>query len=613
MPVSFGSASSAASNSASFNVARPTSTASGDFMIAFLANDAGGLGISGGTTWVELTAGTVDSLRYRVMYKQAGGSEPANYTVAQTNGGDCHASVIRAPGGSGTPVFAVDATGTGTSISTPSVTPDGAADLLIRFVAGYPFAAAQTWSPPASHTERTDLQSNDFTSGTTATRQLASSGATGTALFTASSSCTEAAAITVSITDALDATIDASTVDVVANIPSLALSTGSGVHAVTVDAAAEIPTPGVSAGQSVHPATVEAVAVIPSPSVTAGSTELVEPATVVAVGEVPSPSITAVQNATPSPATVEAAAVIPAPTVTATFQATIQPATVEAVGEIPSAGVSVPTLPGDNLTDVGQVELNGVVWGTGTPYRIREITGWQELPSIDDLSEEEPGRHGAYAGASLARRRIVTVALQLDSISDPTQVDDLLRQLRYDTRILRDNTLWAFVAKGYTELRLGFCKVTDRTGVMGGDYSVGAPEPVITLTFPDARLYGLDQQSQVVAANASGPTEFINAGDVYTNPVLRFPGPATNPLIVNETLDRVLAFDLTLGGSDLLVVDTHRGKAMIGSTDHGSDVSDTISVPIKEFFLDVGSNELSYETDSGGAAGVEVLHRDAYM
>ncbi|WP_143078981.1 phage tail domain-containing protein, partial [Nonomuraea pusilla] len=411
----------------------------------------------------------------------------------------------------------------------------------------------------------------------------------------------------------IDATVSAATVTAAGEVPAAAVRTGQTAHPATVTAAAEVPPPGVHAGQTAHPAAVTAAGEVPKPNVVAGSASLVKPSAVTAGAQVPAPSITAVQNRTLSPPSVTAGAEVPAPTVTATRLATITPAAVEAAGEVPSAGVTVPTLPGDNLTDIGQVELNGVVWGMGTRYRIREITGWESLPQIDDLSEEEPGRHGAYAGGSLAQRRIVTVALQLDSISDPTQVDDLLRQLRYDTRVLRDNSLWTFVVRGYSQTLLAYGKVTDRTGVMGDAYSVGAPEPVITITCPDPRRYELDQQSQVVAANASAPTQFINSGDVYTNPILRFAGPATNPMIINETLDRILAFDVTLMAGQLLVVDTNRGKAMLGSTDYGSKVADTISVPIKEWFLDVGANAISYETDAGGAAGVEVLWRSAFL
>lgn len=613
MAVSYGSASSNVGNGSTVSVTKPASTASGDFLIAFLVNDAGGLGISGGATWTELTAGTgATSLRYRVMYKLAGGSEPSSYTVAQSAGGDCHASIIRAPGGSGTPAFTVDTTRSGTSITSPSVTPDGSADLLIRFVGGYPFNTALSWSPPASHAERTDQQSTTWTSGTTATQQLASGAATGTANFTASVNTTETVCISVTIAGAVSATVTAGVVDGAGEVPAPGVQAGQTVRPGAVDGQAEVPAHAVGAGQTAHPAVVEAAGEVPAPNVVAGSAQLVQPAVVEAGGEVPAPSITAVESFTVTPGVVEAAGDVPVPSVSATFAATIVPDVVEAQASIPSAGVSVPILPGTLITQDAQVEWGGTaLWGTGTSYRLLEITGWDAKPQLDDLTQEEPARHGANAGVSYLQRRIVTVKLQVDALSDPTEVSGLLAQLRYDTRTLRDNTLWTLVIRGYTETLMAFGKVIDRTGVMDRDWSIGAPEPVITIMCPDPRRYSLDQYSVVIPANAASPTTLVNDGDVYSNPTLRFAGPATNPLLINETLDRVLGFDMTIGSGELLVVDTQRGKATIGTTDHENDISDTISVPIKEFFLEVGSNELSYETDSGGTGGVEVLWRDA--
>ncbi|MET9339284.1 hypothetical protein [Nonomuraea sp. NPDC003804] len=411
----------------------------------------------------------------------------------------------------------------------------------------------------------------------------------------------------------IDATVSATTVTGAGSIPAPGLHTGATARPSVVTGAGTIPAPDMHAGATARPATVTGAANIPSPNVVAGSAELIEPATVTGSGDVPDPSITAVQNAAASPSVVTGAGDIPSPTVTATFQATITPQPVDGSGVVPSPLVQVPILPGNLVTEDGQVEWNStVLWGPGTSYKVKEITGWEAMPQADDLSVEEPSRNGAFAGRTLLQRRIVTVKLQVDAISDPTQVSGLLRQLRYDTRTLRDNTLWSFVVRGYTETLLAYGKVIDRTGVMDRDWSVGAPEPVITIMCPDSRRYGLEQHSAVVPANASSATTLVNDGQLDTNPVLRFQGPATNPMLINETLDRILAFDITLGSGDLLVVDTQLGTVRIGSTDHESDLSDTISVPVKEFFLDVGESDISYETDSGGTAGVEILWRDAH-
>ncbi|GAA4934174.1 hypothetical protein HD597_010099 [Nonomuraea thailandensis] len=412
---------------------------------------------------------------------------------------------------------------------------------------------------------------------------------------------------------ALDATVDAATVEAVAEVPAPEVKTGQTAKPAVVEATAEVPAPEVSTGQTAKPAVVEATAEVPAPTVVAGSAELIEPDPVTAQAEVPAPAITAVQNATPAPAVVEAAAEVPAPTVTATFAATIPAAVVEAEALVPSPGVSVPILPGSLITADQQVEWGGTaLWGAGTAFALREITGWDAKPKVDSLTQEEPNRHGAFAGSSYLQRRIVTVKLQLQSFVDPSQISGLVAQLRHDTRTLRDNTLWTLVIRGYTETLMAFGKCIDCTGVRDADWRDGHPEPVVTFECPDPRRYGLLQQSMVIDANASAPVSLVNGGDLYTSPIYRFTGPATDPMIVNETLGRVMAFDITLGAGEILVVDTQRGKAEIAGVDVENNLADTISVPLKEFYSEVGSNSLSYETTSGGDAGVEVLWRDAY-
>ncbi|WP_125633483.1 phage tail family protein [Nonomuraea sp. WAC 01424] len=484
------------------------------------------------------------------------------------------------------------------------------------------FVAAINWAAggaPSSTDDEYAAFYGDFGMGMLGAVKAANSGASGsTVQFNLDADGTGAAdwawiALEI-LAGSTDATISVTEVGAAGEVPapSIAAAQNATVSPAVVAAAGEVPSATVKTGQTAKPSAVDVRAEVPAPNVVAGSATLVQPSVVNASGQVPAPTVSASQAATASPTVVAGQADVPSPTVSATTAATVTPEVVEAQALVPSAGVSVPILPGTLITQDAQVEWGGTaLWGTGTSYRLLEITGWDAKPQLDDLTQEEPARHGANAGVSYLQRRIVTIKLQVDALSDPTEVSGLLAQLRYDTRTLRDNTLWTLVIRGYTETLMAFGKVIDRTGVMDRDWSIGAPEPVITIMCPDPRRYSLDQHSVVIPANASSPMTLVNDGDLYTNPLLRFAGPATNPLLYNETLDRVLGFDMTLGAGELLVVDTQRGKVTIGNVDHEADISDTISVPVKEFFLDVGSNELSYETDSGGAGGVEVLWRDA--
>ncbi|MER5420321.1 hypothetical protein [Streptosporangium roseum] len=606
-------------SSGTLTVNKPAGVVAGDILIA-RASDSGGtlanLGTpTGGDTWQLLTSRDDTGLKSKLFWKVAGSSEPSSYAFSfRTFGFGLVTIVAVQDGSSSTPTVASVATGSGTTVNTPGITPPDAASLEIRFaVAGTPEDTSGAWTHPAGYTEIGEQSSEAETGSDTAHKQLTSGTATGTLAFTTANTLTTRHGFTVAIaTGSIPATITPTVVDALANISTPALRAGQTIHPASVDAAADIPVPGISAGARISPVSVDAQAVIPTPSVTAGSAELIEPTTVTATADIPTPAITAISNATLGPATVDAVADIPTPAITAIRQSVVSPVSVDAQAVIPTPGLTVPILPGELITADGQVEWGGVLWGAGTSYRVREITGWvDQKPQLDDLSVEEAFRHGALAGTSYAQRRIVTIALQVDSIFDPTQVSGLLRQLRYDTRTLRDNTLWTVVIRGYTEMLLAHGKVTDRTGVMDGSYSIGAPEPVITIMCPDPRCYSLEQQSTVIGP--MGTETLINDGDCYTSPIIRFTGPCVNPTVLNETLDRILAFDITLTSGQRLDVDTQRGSVLLGGANTMGKLAGSISVPPKEFFLDTGASVITYETDSGGAAGVEFIWRSAYL
>lgn len=189
--VAYGSVGTGSGSSvASYPVTRPPSTAAGDVLVAFQFSDIGSVGaltLTGGTAWTTLASGGSQGFA-KLYWKVAGPAEPANYTAAQDAGADGVTIIVRVVGGAAiTPVFATIFTHGGNPVTTPSVTPSGANDLLIRFAMGGTFENANTWTPPADHTERADLTSTGrYASGAAATRQLTAGGATGTANFVAS-------------------------------------------------------------------------------------------------------------------------------------------------------------------------------------------------------------------------------------------------------------------------------------------------------------------------------------------------------------------------------------------------------------------------------------------
>jgi hypothetical protein len=242
---------------------------------------------------------------------------------------------------------------------------------------------------------------------------------------------------------------------------------------------------------------------------------------------------------------------------------------------------------------------------------VREITGWRSLPSVSNLNVERPSRHGAWAGRKLAQQRVVTIRLQIDSLSDETLIDDLLDDLDAVTGLGEDETELPLVIKGYGQPLLAYGSIIDRDVPMDGDWSAGAANVSILIACSDSRLYSLERHGATVPPNT--PTGLANTGNTATHPLIRLEGPAVNPVLtraVSGATARTLEFDLTLADGELLEIDTDAGTAVVGGVSKMSALTGS-SVPVGDFVLAAGTNTITYTTTSGGSAGADFLWRDA--
>jgi phage-related protein len=126
----------------------------------------------------------------------------------------------------------------------------------------------------------------------------------------------------------------------------------------------------------------------------------------------------------------------------------------------------------------------------------------------------------------------------------------------------------------------------------------------------DPRRYNVIRSGLGIPAGAT--VEIDNAGNVATHPLLRVDGPVTNPELANTTLDRTLSFLLTLETGERLTIDTDAGNATVD----GESVLSTLtgaSAPVGDFVFERGTNEITFDADSGGAAGMVALYRDAWL
>ncbi|MGA4989886.1 beta strand repeat-containing protein [Nonomuraea bangladeshensis] len=340
-PVLRGAVTAVADRTTPLTASKPTGVVAGDLLIAHHSADVGTLddmgAPTGGAAWSVLDSYTAgeNALQVVIYWKIAGGSEPTSWDFSQDASAD-GTVIIAAYSGASTSTPTVQETpGSGTSISTPGITPPAANSVELRFATGVPTAPGSVlWTAPVGLSEQADLQSTTYVTSTLATRTLSSSTPTGTANFTPSASLVFAAGHTIGIGGAVsssqDATATPSVVSATTSVPAPSAGAGSTASPSVVTASASIPAPATSAGSTASPSTVTATTSVPSATVSTGSTAT---ATVVqATASVPAP--TARTGSTASPTTVQATASVPAAPVLA--QVVASPSVVSASTTVPA-------------------------------------------------------------------------------------------------------------------------------------------------------------------------------------------------------------------------------------------------------------------------------------
>ncbi|MGB0729953.1 MAG: hypothetical protein ACPGT1_08935, partial [Ilumatobacteraceae bacterium] len=123
------------------------------------------------------------------------------------------------------------------------------------------------------------------------------------------------------------------TIEAVAAVPAVTVSTGTGVTVSpgTITATAAVPAVTVTVADTVAPATITATAAVPAVTVTTGTGVTVSPATITAVAAVPAPTITITSgDTTVAVDTIAGSSSVPSPTFTLGQGVTVAPGTVVA-------------------------------------------------------------------------------------------------------------------------------------------------------------------------------------------------------------------------------------------------------------------------------------------
>ncbi|MBG0830504.1 hypothetical protein HS041_22340 [Planomonospora sp. ID67723] len=279
----------------------------------------------------------------------------------------------------------------------------------------------------------------------------------------------------------------------------------------------------------------------------------------------------------------------------------------EIEAEFPPLTVTTPILPGANITGPGQIEWNGFLLGSGTPYRWRELTGWKDLPGITSGNVSRPTGHGSYPGRPYGQERIINFSMLIKDSRD--EFEQTIEDLEDVTGIPESEEELPLVVRELSTPYLVYAQIRQRTpGPIDKRYRLGlAQGAVLQWVASDPRRYGLTRNGVTVARDV--PTELLNAGNTSTHPLIRIEGPVETPTLTNTTLNRVISFGRSVLVGETLEIDPVNATARIGDTSVMDDLAG--SVPVVDFVLAAGTNAILFEADSGGDNGADFLWRDA--
>jgi hypothetical protein len=286
---------------------------------------------------------------------------------------------------------------------------------------------------------------------------------------------------------------------------------------------------------------------------------------------------------------------------------------------------------GELVVADGQIEYGGVLFGKGTPYRWKQLDGWEDLPDISTGNAARPGTHGAWPGRALAGERVVTWQGRIKA--PPGQFSAAVRALRAATWIGDEQEL---VIRALDETLLAYGRVTRRIIPQDLEYRVGSGSFSIQWTCSDPLRYSLTEQhaqASIPVTTGAGlvyplvyPLDYgpdptvsstvtvVNELGTDTPPRLVVKGPLEGPLIANLATNVQLEYDITLAEVDTLTIDCRTGEVLLNGGADRLYTNTAASVPPEMFTFAKGPNPIALRALNWQAGNrLDIYWRDATL
>lgn len=285
---------------------------------------------------------------------------------------------------------------------------------------------------------------------------------------------------------------------------------------------------------------------------------------------------------------------------------------------------------GELVTADGQMQFNDYLLGDDVITFLDEINGWEEIPSVDSGNTPKPASHGAWSGNKFSNQRIIT--WQGRFAPDVAAWTTELKRLRDNIALPESSEESEIVIRLHDEVFLAYGAVVQRA--LPGDrrFASYGPNLVIQFECSDPRRYSLTEHQQDLSFPSETTNGLIyplvykldygispssngfinNAGNSSTPVVITIQGPVEDPAIFNITTGIRLQFNINIGETETLVIDTRTGTVLLNGVADRLYTRSVTSAPILSFGLAKGNNNISISANTWlFPAGVTIKWRDA--
>jgi len=280
-----------------------------------------------------------------------------------------------------------------------------------------------------------------------------------------------------------------------------------------------------------------------------------------------------------------------------------------------------------------QFSYNGFVFGgAGSPFQILDIDGLEALPELRVQDDNRGFNDGMFTGRDFYSGRTLSFIMNVfagNGNSAQQNFQLLQAALNPVQQLSSSNGLLQWQLSSTDTMQQITARVRSRKVTIDPEYTFGFIRTQITFFAPDPKYY--DDTATTLVINpltspggrsysrtfnynygASIPNLFTvtNNGWATTNPQITVTGPVSNPTITNTTTGQFLTVNVTLGTTDVLVLDLENKNITL----NGSPARNLLANGSQWFGANPGSTTFSFSGTAGtSATAATIVYRNAYV